>query len=113
MMDAKGSQQVEIMGISNKHQITAVFYGALTGELLPPQLIYQGKTSVCLPRYSFPDNWHVTCTPNRWSNEDTMKEYIEHIIIQYVDRKCKELKLSSDQPALAIFDVFKGQQMEE
>ena len=30
-----------------------------------------------------------------------------------MDRKRKELKLSSDQPALAIFDVFKGQQMED
>ena len=103
---------MEIVGISDKHQITAVFYGAMTGELLPPQLIYQGKTSACLPRYSFPDDWHVTCTPNHWSNEDTMKEYIECIIIPYVDHKRKELELSSDQPALAIFDVFKGQQTE-
>lgn len=39
-----------------------------------------------------------------------MKEYIELIIVPYVDHKRKELKLSSDHPALAIFDVFKGQQ---
>ena len=42
-----------------------------------------------------------------------MKEYIELIIIPYVDCKRKELKLSSDQPALATFDVFKGQQTED
>ena len=30
-----------------------------------------------------------------------------------MDRKRKELKLSSDQPALIIFDVFKGQQTED
>ena len=101
------------MEIVGKRQITAIFCGALTGELLPPQLIYQGKTSACLPRYSFPDDWHVTYTPNHWSNEGTMKEYIERIIIPYVDRKCKELKLSSDQLALAIFDVFKGQQTKD
>ena len=112
-MEVKGSKLVEIAGISDKRQITAVFCGAMTGEFLPPQLIYQGKTSACLPRYSFPDDSHVTCTPNHWSNEDKMKEYIELIIIPYVDRKCKELKLSSDQPALAIFDVFKGQQTED
>ena len=29
-----------------------------------------------------------------------------------MEGKRKELKLSSDQPVLAIFDVFKGQQME-
>ena len=111
-MEVKGSKRVEIAGMNDKRQITAVFCGTLTGEFLPLQLIYQGKTSACLPRYKFPDDWHVTCTPNHWSNEEKMKEYMEKIIIPYVDRKRKELKVPSDQPALAIFDVFKGQQTE-
>ena len=54
----------------------------------------------------------MTYTPNNWSNEDKMIEYIESIILPYVEGKRKELKLSVDQPALAIFDVFKGQQTE-
>lgn len=112
-MEVKGSKRVEIVGMDDKRQITAVFCGTLMGEFLPLQLIYQGKTSACLPRYKFPDDWHITCTPNHWSNEEKMKEYIEKIIIPYVDRKRKELKVSSDQPALAIFDVFKGQQTED
>ena len=106
-MEAKGSKRVEIVGTGDKRQITAVFCGALSGEFLPPQLIYQGKTPACLPRYKFPGDWHLTYTPNHWSNEDKMKEYIEFIIIPYVDRKCKELSLPSDQPALAIFDVLR------
>ena len=39
-----------------------------------------------------------------------MREYIELIIVPYVTSKRNELQLPSDQPALAIFDVFKGQQ---
>ena len=39
-----------------------------------------------------------------------MREYIERIIVPYVNSKHNELKLPSDQPALAIFDVFRGQQ---
>ena len=54
----------------------------------------------------------MTYTPNHWSNEDKMIEYIETIILPYVEGKRKELELSVDQPALAIFDVFKGQQTE-
>ena len=111
-MEVKGSKRVEIVGMGDKRQITAVFCGALSGEFLPPQLIYQGKTTACLPCYKFPDDWHVTYTPNHWSNEDKMIEYIESIILPYVEGKRKELKLSVDQPALAIFDVFKGQQTE-
>ena len=112
-MEVKGSKRVEIAGIGDKRQITAVFCGTLTGEFLPPQLIYQGKTTACLPRCNFPKDWHVTFTPNHWSNEDKMKEYIEAVIVPYVARKREELKLPADQPALAIFDVFKAQQTED
>ena len=58
-------------GISNKCQITAVLCGTMAGDFLPPQLIYQGKTTACLPRY------------NHWSNEEKM---IEYITIPYVRR---------------------------
>lgn len=62
-------------GISDKCQITAIFRGAMTGKFPPPQQIYQGKTSACLPWNKFPNDWHVTYMPNHWSNEDKMKEY--------------------------------------
>jgi len=38
-----------------------------------------------------------------------MKEYINNIIVPYVQRKRKDLKLASNYPALAIYDEFKGQ----
>ena len=110
-LEAKGSKRVEITGIGDKRQITAVLCGTLAGDFLPPQLIYQGKAQACLPRYKFPKDWHIT--PNHWSNEDKMREYIEFVIIPYVAKKGCELKLSSSHSALAIFDVFKGQQTEE
>ena len=111
-MDEKGSKQVEIVGISDKRQYTALFCGTLAGDFLPLQVIYQGKTAASLPRYDFPDDWHVTYTPNHWSNETKMKEYIEKIILPYCAAQRQELKLSDDHPALAIFDVFRGQQTE-
>ena len=71
------------------------------------------KQNVCLPHYKLPDGWHITATPNHWSNEVKTKEYIEKIIIPYVKRKRLELKLSADHSALTIFNVFKGQMTEE
>ena len=44
-----------------------------------------------------------------WSNESTTIDYLVKIVIPYVNERQKELKLSADHPALAIFDVFKGQ----
>ena len=82
-MEMKGAKRVHIAGISDKRQITSVFCATLAGELLPFQLIYQGKTTACLPAYKFPGDWHVTLTPNHWSNENKMIGYIGKIIVPY------------------------------
>ena len=39
-MEKEGSKWVEIVAMDDKRQITAVFAGSLTGDFLPPQLIY-------------------------------------------------------------------------
>ena len=45
--EAKGSKRVEICGVDEKRQITALLAGELTGTFLPPQLIY--VENFCLP----------------------------------------------------------------
>ena len=49
-MPPRGSKSVEIMGIDDKHQIPGVFGCTVSGDFLPIQIIYQGKTSKCLPQ---------------------------------------------------------------
>ena len=39
----RGSKRVEIAGLQDKRQITAVFAGSLIGNFLPIQLVYQEK----------------------------------------------------------------------
>ena len=96
-MDVKGSRRVEVAGLKDKRQMTAVFAGSADGNFLPPQLIYSGTTTKCLPRnVKFPSEWHVTSTTNHWSNEDTMFEYIDRIIAPYIQSKRQELDLASD-----------------
>ena len=60
------SKRVEISGVDNKHQITAIFCGSLTGDFLPLQLIYKDKTARCHPKFDFPVDWHVTHSPKHW-----------------------------------------------
>ena len=108
-MDQEGAKRVEVVAKDDKRQITAVFAGSSSGYFLPPQLIYEGKTSRCLPHHEFPSSWHITKTEKHWSNEHTMKEYFERIIFPYIEEKRSELKLSNDQPALLIYDNFKAQ----
>ena len=107
-MAPEGSKRVEIVGIDDKRQITAVFAGTMSGLFLPPQIIYKGKTRKCLPNIDFPESWDITYTSNHWANEATTEEYIVKILLPYVKNKQKELGVSS---ALVIFDRFKGQCM--
>ena len=106
-MDQQGAKRVEMVGVSDKRQITAVFCGTLLGDFLPVQVIYKGKTPRCHPRFEFPSGWHITHSPKHWSTEQTMLEYVEHIVAPYVE-KARE-SLAHDTPALVIMDNFKGQ----
>ena len=106
-MAKEGSKRVEIVGIEDKRQITAVFGGTMTGDFLPPQIIYQGKTPKCLPKVVFPESWHVTFTQNHWANEKTTIDYLNMILLPYIEEKRKALSVTA--PALVIFDRFKGQ----
>ena len=45
-MAREGSKRVEVVGLNDKRQITGVFAGSLSGNFLPVQLVYQGKTTV-------------------------------------------------------------------
>ena len=108
-MAKEGSKRVEICGIDDKRQIKAVFGCTISGEFLPVQLIYQGKTDKCHPSFRFPSDWNITHSPNHWSNEDTMKDYIAKIFVPYITKKKEELKLPCDHRALVIYDKFKGQ----
>lgn len=86
-----------------------MFACSLAGEFLPIQLIYQGRTTKCLPKgVTFPEDWHLTYTSNHWSNETTTIEYVNSIILSYITSTRKKLGLQPTHPALVLFDAFKG-----
>ena len=63
-MEEKGAKRVDCVGLDDKRQITVVICATLSGIFLPFQVIYQGKTLACLPKYSFSPEWNVTFTQN-------------------------------------------------
>ena len=62
-----------ITNSDDKRQITAVLAATLTGEYLPPQVIYKENTMRYHPKVSFPQGWDVWYSDNHWSNEETIK----------------------------------------
>lgn len=107
-MDKKGSQRVPLTGLNDKRQVTAVLCGNLIGDFLPPQIVYQGTTRRCHPRYEFPRDWDITHSPKHWSTEETMVQYIHNIICPFVESSRDRLNCT-DTAALVIIDNFKGQ----
>ena len=85
----------------------------MTGGFLPIQLIYQDKTDHCHLYFAFPEEFHVTHTPNHWSNEEKSKELVTKILIPYVTKKIDDLKLRRNQEWLLISDVSKAQWMDQ
>ena len=58
----------------------------------------------CIPKVEFPDDWDVMFSANHWSKEGIMTDYIEKILLPYVEQKRQELQLASCYPALVISD---------
>ena len=108
-MEAEGSKRVKLIGKDDKRQITVVFAGSLGGDILPIQVIYQGKSLKCLPKFNFPSTWHVTYSINHWANKNTMEDYTKMIIIPYFEQTRLRLKLAADTWGLVLFDNFNGQ----
>ena len=75
---------MECTGVDDKRQITIAICAIASGIFLPFQVIYQGRTPACLPRFVFPDNWNVTFTEDHWSNEEKTLEYIHKIICDWL-----------------------------
>lgn len=75
-MAAESSRRVEVIGLSDKRQITATFAASLDGTFLLMQILYQGKTERLHPKYKFPDGFDVFHTPNHWANEETCLRFL-------------------------------------
>lgn len=87
-MASRGSKSVPIKGLSDKRNITLTFVITLSGEFLPLQIIYAGKTKASLPRgFTFPASFCLTQNPKHWSNEEETIKLIDQIINPYVVKK--------------------------
>ena len=106
----RGEKSVRIKGLTDKRNITLTFAVTFTGDFLPMQIIYGGKTDRSQPRgVVFPKGFHVTQNEKHWSNETETVNFIEQVMNPYVTDKRKELGLRADQKALLTWDVFRGQ----
>jgi hypothetical protein len=114
--EAKGSKEVKVIGAEDKRQITACIASSLNGDLLPLQLIFQGKTTACHPPFTDASTEafvHLTHTENHWSNQTTMQEYVRAVIVPYAERCAVEHTLPRDSHIVLVLDVWAVHKSEE
>ena len=105
--DDIGTKSVPTLGNDDKRQITAVVASSADGDLLPLQLIYQGKSDRCHPQlHSVSSKFHITHSQNHWSTQETMKEYVAEILQPYIEQKIIQHDLPEDMKAILVLDCW-------
>jgi hypothetical protein len=114
--EKRNSSSVATIGAEDKRQITACLASALSGELLPLQLIFQGKTERSLPEKtaaSIASQCHLTFSENHWSSQTTMRQFISEIIMPYAEACIRKHRLHADAHIILVLDVWAVHKSEE
>lgn len=109
--EEKGATSVGVIGGDDKRQITACVASSLDGNMLPLQLIFEGKTPRCLPAatpLSISQKVHLTFSENHWSSQKTMEEWVEHVLMPYAQRRINHAThpLHADSNIALVLDVW-------
>ena len=101
--DPIGTNQVTIIGKEDKRAFTIMAGILMSGEVLPFQIMYTGKTPALLPEINNPKSEFKAANDeakefgfrfeptgvsgNHWSNIATMKSYVSNILSVYFNKK--------------------------
>ena len=94
-MNKKNEKLLPIVNSADYHQVTETFSIPLSGISLLMQIIYQGHSDRCLPKFKFPEEFNITHNINHWSIEEKAIALIEKVLLPYVRNKKEELDIRS------------------
>ncbi|KAF5372041.1 hypothetical protein D9615_008034 [Tricholomella constricta] len=117
-----GSKQVTTVGSEEKRAITVMVSIANDGTLLPFQVIYKGATDASLPSPSARSmkealkagfSFEASKTSTYWSTQETMKNFVNKILVPYFDHVIRRDNLRPDQRRLWQIDCWSVHRSEE
>ena len=121
-----GTNQVTVVGKEDKRAFTIMVGVSMSGEVLPFQVIYVGSSSASLPRLEKPGSAYKTANDEakrlrfrfenggkkHWSNMQTMKSYVTHVLAIYFNTQCTRLNRPG-QVCLWVIDYWSVHRSEE
>ena len=76
-MEKRGTKRVEISALDDKAPDYSCVCMFNVRKVSLHTADIQRYNKKCFPKnVSFPNDWHITCTENHWSNESTMIKYV-------------------------------------
>jgi len=111
----KGAKQVSLVGGDEKCAFTALISVACSGTLLPIQEIYSGKMQRSCPSPKSLNHQDLldasftleaSGTSTYWSNQSTMRTFVEDILDPYLSCKKAQLGLPPSQKSMWSIDVW-------
>jgi len=118
----KGAKQVSLVGADEKRAFTALISVSSNGIMLPIQAIYTGKTDLSCPspksvNYQELVNAGFLLEPSGtttyWSNQVTMRSFVDNILVPYLSQAKVRLGLPPSQKSLWSIDVWSVHRSEE
>ncbi|QRV79944.1 DDE superfamily endonuclease [Ceratobasidium sp. AG-Ba] len=113
------AKQIAAIGKGKKQQFTLMVAVASSGDILPFQAIFKGKTKNSLPSERTREDGKLVgfqFTPGgekHWSTLATMKEWVDECVVPYANRKRQELGRLPTQKAILILDCWSVHKGEE
>lgn len=107
--EKQGAASIGTLGAEDKRQITVCLASSLHGDLLPLQLIFEGKTARSLPAAtasSKASRTHLTFSANHWSSQETMQQWITEVLMPYAERSISQHRLNSNAEIILLLDVW-------
>lgn len=117
-----GSRQVAVVGVEDKRALTLLQSISMSGDVLPFQAIYVGKSSRSLPQRSAPSFdtaldlgflFEFSQTKTYWSTQDTMRSFVSLILVPYFQKQIALHNLHSTQRCVFQLDCWSVHRSEE
>ena len=76
----KGDKECDVRSSrSEKKHLTVVLSATADGKMLPPMIIFKGKTDRTICNLNIPINFVVKTQEKTWTNDDLMQVWVEYI----------------------------------
>ena len=86
-----------------KKHVTVALSATAYGTMLPPMLIFKGKTDKTIKKLRIPEGFIVKTQEKSWMDEGLMQVWVEEIWLKYIREVSKQLGFDN---SLLTFDTF-------